>query len=137
MGLSWANGTLFSQLWSCSIESHGNTDEGPSTLYLPLLPLYPRSFYMEMYSICPGFKKCYPREMASSWRLCVEKPELMGQKTLLAAKTVAIICSHLLLAYFLRKTRAGSSRKSLGTLAHASEHVPLAGRSKVLPEGYT
>lgn len=80
VGLSWANGTLFSQLWPCSIDSHGNTDEGPSTLYLPLLPLYPRSFYMEIYSICPGFEKWHPREMASSWRLCVEKPELMGQK---------------------------------------------------------
>lgn len=50
VGLSWANGTLFSQLQSSSIDSHGNIDEGPSTLYLLLLSLCPCLFYMEMHS---------------------------------------------------------------------------------------
>lgn len=77
------------------------------------------------------------REIASLWRLCVEKPELLGQKTLPAAEKVAIICSHRLLTCFLGKTRSRSSWKSLGTLAHASEHVPLARWSKVLLDGYT
>lgn len=35
-------------------------------------------------------------------------------------------CSHLLLTCSLIKIRTESSGKSLGTLAHASEHVPLA-----------
>lgn len=61
VGLLWANGTLFSQLQSSSIDSHGNTDEGPSTLYLLLLLLYPHLFIWK----CTPFSWASPTEMAS------------------------------------------------------------------------
>lgn len=76
VGLSWANGTLFSQLWSCSIDSHGNTDEGPSTLYI----LCSFSIHYLFIWKCTPFswasQKCHLREMASSEKLRVKNQSL-------------------------------------------------------------
>lgn len=83
VGLSWANGTLFSQLWSCVIDSHGNTDEGPSTLYLLLLLLHPLSFYMEMYSIFLSFSEMSSERNGLLGEIVCEKTRAYGTKTLL------------------------------------------------------
>lgn len=72
------------------------------------------------------------------------KTRAYGAKTLLAAKKVAVICLHFSLFFFFflfsmlpeQRQELETEENHRDTLAHASEHVPLACWSHILPEGY-